>query len=114
MNVDITMMVGSVVVLGVLIRGWRQWPQQLTPVHENFRESGSSEVFERSGFTGRKIPTGIRLNAACVEFEVKARFVLLPPEMKSKGIANLEDGVTLQVRAITLFPSMRSHFELIR
>ena len=100
----------TVIVAGVLAKGWRRWPVALAPAHDLFRSGGASPVFRENRITGQLVPTGLKLDASSVAFEAEATFVLLPPMLKSNGVANLNGTDELSVRAVTRFPSMKSYF----
>lgn len=52
---DVAMTMVAVVLAVVLLRGWRRWPQELSPAHDVFRRCGASEVFECDRVTGQKV-----------------------------------------------------------
>ena len=108
MHVDPMIILMTIIVSGVLVMGWRRWPVALAPAHDLFRSGGASPVFRENRITGRLVPTGLKLDASAVAFEAEATFVLLPPMLKSNGVANLNGKAELSVQAVTRFPSMKS------
>ena len=109
MNIDPMFMLMAVTITIILANGWRNWPNKLAPGHDGFRHNGEASVFREEMLTGRLVQTGLTLKSSVVRFEDKATFVLLPPAMKSGGIASL-NGAELRVQAVTRFPTMKSYF----
>lgn len=108
---DLTLLLMVVCAAGVLVIGWRQWPAKLELAHEMFRNRGETPIYRRGRLTGRLIPTGITVKASDFQFPDRATFVLIPPMMHSRGVANVNGGqAEWRVKAVTRYPTMQSYF----
>ena len=107
MDLTFWMMAATAVMVGVV--GWKRLPIILASAHQKFRDEGSAQVFRRDG--GRLVSVGVTVPASECRFASEATFVLLPPLVRSKAVADVGEQ-TWRFNAVTRWPSMKTVFIL--